>query len=136
VEKVNWNKYLGIPWLHRARSIEQGGLDCYGLVRHFYRNEYGIDIPKWEILHCHNGMKATQDIAIENNLYTDNPFIKVDIPQEGDLILFNILGFPIHVGIYIDNNSFLHSRREDYNSEIVKLDKWRNRIDGFYRIKN
>ena len=39
------NDYIGLPYKWGGR--EWDGLDCYGLVKLVYREEYGIILPDW-----------------------------------------------------------------------------------------
>lgn len=60
---------------------------------------------------------------------------QVSRPQLGDVVLMLLGGQRPHVGIMLDDNSFLHFSESD---KMVKRDfrkalRWRNRVDGFYR---
>jgi cell wall-associated NlpC family hydrolase len=59
-------------------------------------------------------------------------FIKVNAAQLGDVMSINIKGMPCHVGIYIDDKTFLHTMKK-IGSVIDRLDKWQKRIEGYYR---
>ena len=125
---MNYNKYIGLPYKENGR--DETGLDCWGLARLFYKNELNISLPSYSELY--NG---SSDITLPQtvNYYKDN-WTKVESPKSGDLCVFNILGEPSHIGIYIGENKFLHSR-EGKDSVIDRLDssQWIRRLEGFYR---
>ena len=61
---------------------------------------------------------------------------KID-PSEarpGDVILFRMLGVPIHVGVLCGDGLFLHCER-GCNSCVERLQSsaWKRRIEGYYR---
>ena len=40
--------YVGLPFAPRGRDLERdGGLDCWGLVRHVYARELGLTLPSF-----------------------------------------------------------------------------------------
>lgn len=137
LEGVNWNQYVGIPWVHRGRELDiNTGLDCYGLVRLFYKQEYDIILPKWDVIISSDNPQVTDNLVKSNGVEHDHPFIETTKPNTGDVVLMNILGFPVHVGIFVNNKYLLHSRQQSSLSEIVSFDKWSKRVDGYYTIKN
>lgn len=124
---MNYDKYIGLPYLDNGRT--EAGLDCWGLARLFYKNEYNIDLPSYG----EEYIGGTDPYIVKAvNLYKDN-WEQVTTPNPGDLCLFNIFGEPMHVGIFIGNNKFLHCRIGS-DSVIESLDnvKWKNRFQGFY----
>ena len=124
------NKYIGLPF--KANGRDETGLDCWGLVRLFYKNELDISLPSFE---------ASYDLADDLRIaelmaqYKEG-WTKQDSPEPGSAILFRILGNVTHIGIYVDNNKFLHIR-ENSDSVLESLDnfKWSKRIEGFYKYQ-
>jgi proteasome lid subunit RPN8/RPN11 len=90
-----------------GRQFFHGVLDCYSLIRDWYRQERGIDLldfPRRDVWWKNGG-----------NLYVDNfakaGFYRVDEDdlKEGDVILMQVMSnVPNHGAIYIGNNSILH----------------------------
>jgi hypothetical protein len=122
-----YDKYIGIPYKENGRTDD--GLDCWGLVRLFYKQEFNIDLPSYEDEYVGSyDPKVPQTI----NYYKDS-WSKTMSPKLGDICLFNILGEPTHVGIYFENNKFLHAR--DGHSTVIESllrPAWKNRLEGIY----
>ena len=119
---INWNNYLEIPY---------DELDCWRLARRFYFNEYGVELPEFTSVYYNNDA-GKLDEEIHQNKIRDL-FIQVSNRQPGDLILFRMLGHPIHVGICVNTKKFLHTQ-QGLKSTIADYDKWRSRVEGFYRL--
>lgn len=125
---MNYDRYIGLPYKENGR--DELGVDCWGLARLFYKQELGIELPSYTELY--SGSYDPKVVAAIN--YYKDTWTSVETPQPGDLCLFNILGEPSHVGIYIDNGKFLHSRDgKDSVIESINNAKWFNRLQGFYR---
>lgn len=125
---MNYDKYIGLPYRDNGRT--EAGVDCWGLARLFYKQELGIELPSYsEEYFGGSDPQITQ--AVE--LYRDN-WEESNAPTIGDLCLFNILGEPTHVGVYVGENKFLHCR-QNLDAVIESLDnvKWKNRFQGFYK---
>jgi sulfur carrier protein ThiS len=124
---MNYDKYIGLPYLDNGRTT--AGLDCWGLARLFYKNEYNIELPSYVDEYV-GGTDPYISQAV--NLYKDN-WEEITTPNVGDLCLFNIFGEPMHVGIYVGDNKFLHCRiGSDSVIESLNNIKWKNRFVGFY----
>jgi len=125
---MNYDKYIGLRYLDNGRT--ESGVDCWGLARLFYKQEYGIDLPSYSEEYS-GGTDARILQVVE--LYRDNWEESAE-PEAGDLCLFNMLGEPMHVGVYVGNNKFLHSRRgSDSVIESLNNIKWKNRFVAFYK---
>lgn len=59
---------------------------------------------------------------------------RVEIPQENDVVVFNIAGKPAHVGVCLGRGDFLHVE-EGSKSCVERLSSpmWSRRIEGYYR---
>lgn len=42
------NKMVGTPWVRGSDSLDNGGLDCWGLVTHSFAEVDGVELPKPE----------------------------------------------------------------------------------------
>ena len=125
---MNYDKYIGLPYLDNGRT--ELGVDCWGLARLVYQDEYGIDLPSYTEEYIGG---SDPHIVEAVNLYKDN-WEDTTTPSIGDLCLFNIFGEPMHVGVYFGDNKFLHSRRgSDSVVESLNNIKWKNRFVGFYK---
>ena len=125
---MNYDKYIGLPYLDNGRTPT--GVDCWGLARLFYKDEFGIDLPSY----TEEYIGGTDPHIVEAvNLYKDN-WEEITTPTIGDLCLFNIFGEPMHVGVFIGDNKFLHCRRgSDSVIESLTNIKWKNRFVAFYK---
>jgi cell wall-associated NlpC family hydrolase len=94
-----------------GRQFAHGSLDCYGLIRDWYRIERGIELPDFE------RPDGWWDDGT-SNLYLDN-FKKAgfaDVGQHAELQLGDVLlmqirsknGVPNHAGIYLGDGVLLH----------------------------
>jgi sulfur carrier protein ThiS len=124
---MNYDKYIGLPYLDNGRT--QAGVDCWGLARLFYKDEFDIDLPSYSQDYIGGtDPHITEVIDLYKNNWEDTT-----TPNIGDLCLFNILGEPMHVGVYLGDNKFLHCRRgSDSVIESLSNIKWKNRFLGFY----
>lgn len=125
---MNYNKYIGLPYKNLGR--DEAGIDCWGLVRLFYKNELQIDLPSYDNLYTNSDSAEVPELLSK---YKDN-WLQDNKGAPGDVCLFNIYGEPSHVGIYVGDNKFLHAR-EGRDSVIDSLDspQWSKRFQGFFK---
>ena len=117
-----------------GREFEMGTSDCYGLLRDYYQNEFGIELPNYarpdEFWH--------QGLDLYSGLYMKTGFEPIHVPQREwrhvDAVLMAILApFANHVGIVMENGQILHhmfgrlSAVDDYKGI------WRNSTVGTFR---
>lgn len=108
------------------------GADCYGLA-YLFGKSIGIDLPEYLEKPCLNSNEISDSINQEKHRFQK---ISRNGLKKGDLILFNILGKPIHIGIVISSNLMLHSFEGNGFSSIESFDSqlWKKRIDSFWRL--
>jgi len=126
---MKYDKYIGLPYLTNGRT--EAGVDCWGLVRLFYRDELNIDLPSYT-----DNYNGADDPAIMELMseYKDINWKKQTVPEIGDVCVFNIYGEPCHVGVYIGNSKFMHSREgRDVVIESLDSPKWSKRLEGCYK---
>jgi sulfur carrier protein ThiS len=123
-----YNKYIGLPYQANGRTTS--GIDCWGLAVLVYSEELGIELPSF----TDSYLGITGEGVSELVKVTKEGWQLVQDYKLGDLCVFNILGEPTHVGIYVGDNKFLHIR-EGMDSVIESLDsyRWRHRLEGTYR---
>lgn len=130
---MDWiDKYVNIPYKLHSRTMEY--CDCYGLAWLIYKNEFGIELPKFDELYSENS--DNEEILKLFESQVEN-WKKVSFPNIGDLIYLRSSVFKKHVGVFVGNNKFLHNTHKGATSTIADLKsiKWRNRIIGYYRYE-
>jgi cell wall-associated NlpC family hydrolase len=101
--------YLNLPYIFGGASPT--GFDCSGLVLYLY-NQQGFTMPHG-VIHMRPTLKLTKN------------------PQKGDVIFFfNDNGIAGHVGIYIDEERFIHAPKEGavIRYEKLKHPYWQKRF--------
>jgi cell wall-associated NlpC family hydrolase len=112
-------KYVGIPYKE---------LDCWGLVKKFYAEEYKIILKSY-----YDKPPMDKDISKDIAYSGMADFTQVEFPMHGDIVLIKILGVPCHVGVYLEGNKLLHTR-EKSGSVIDRFNKWSKMVEGYYRL--
>ncbi len=123
----NWvNKYIGIPYVVRGESFD--GADCLGLAKLIYREELDIQLPNYNNIGTEDLDAAANEIATHKD-----GWVRVDEPSEFCVVLLKLAGYPIHLGVCINNSEMIHSLK-CHNSAIERFNgmKWNKRIEGFY----
>lgn len=85
-------KYIGVPYLWDGTTPE--GFDCSGFVQYVMKQ---------------NGISITR--TTETQWANDGIFVAQSDLQPGDLVYFGNSSSPFHVGIYIGDNTMIHSPR-------------------------
>jgi cell wall-associated NlpC family hydrolase len=128
-------KYMRIPFKTKGHSFS--GCDCGGLVWLIYKEELGIELPKW--FEMYEGTRIEHSVLLTETVSTmlGENGIEVDIKERKpfDVIGFNICGAPIHVGIAVNDRFFLHIMQGTTRVVQERFDSlpWRKRIAGCFR---
>lgn len=131
---MDFNKYVGLPYRHKGRDAS--GVDCWGLVRLFCKQELGVELPSFNGVYYTTDTEFVGEGANEIRKSLSDILIKTEDPKPGDICRFNIIGYPIHVGIVCDARHFLHVE-EFKNANIARYDRnpWNKRISEFYHVR-
>ncbi len=125
-------KYIGIPFKEHGRT--ERGLDCWGLVRLVFREEYSIELPS---IHTYSDTKddvAGMKAAIEKEQKKWIPIEDIEDAIDGDVLILRMAGHPIHVGLVVGDGEFIHAYegqnvvKENYQSR-----RWKNKVVNVYR---
>ena len=119
--------FIGLPYKPKGRNFS--GVDCYGVAYLFQREIMGNEVPSYAENYSDPDARGSVANAIVSNA---GNWLAVDTPERGDVILFNLLGLPVHCGVYVGDGDFLHSLKGTQTC-IERLDSitWSKRI---YRI--
>jgi cell wall-associated NlpC family hydrolase len=125
-------EYIGKSY--KAFSRGPDSFDCCGLVMDIYSKTLGITLTD----HAYSNTHEFRDNAIiYNQEESAKVWDKIQSPKLHDLVVFNIGGYPVHVGVMIDSKRFIHAHEScGIAIESVESVKWRNRINGYYRHRD
>jgi cell wall-associated NlpC family hydrolase len=93
------SNFLGTPYLWGGTSPSTG-FDCSGFTQYVYRH-FGISLGRTTYDQINDGVQVSRD-----NL------------QPGDLVFFGSSGSPSHMGIYVGDNTYIHSPR---TGDVIKV---------------
>ena len=127
---INWvRKYIGLTYKDASWGPEY--YDCWGLLALVYKDEFDIDIIKDMTLYSSKVGKIQRFKEYKSR------WIEISNPEIGDVILFLIGGQIPHCGIYIGNNTMLHTI-DGAMSCIQRVDniRWKSRFNGYYKYRN
>ena len=110
--------WYGTPY--RLGGTTKKGVDCSAFSQFLFASVYGLSIPR----------TAREQYSLTNRIS------RTDL-KEGDLIFFNTHGGISHVGVYLQNNKFVHSSTSGgvMISDIFD-EYWARKFVGVGRIKN
>ena len=120
-----------------GRQFVWGSDDCYGLLRDFYKDMFGIELENiarpeyfWD-----NGMNLYMDH------YYSQGFRPIDVHptqwQFGDVALMAIRSnTPNHVAIMVEDNKILHHLYNGLSTIELYKGNWRDRTVGIFRHKD
>jgi sulfur carrier protein ThiS len=124
---MNFEKYIGIPFLEKGR--DESGVDCWGLVRLIYKQEYDIALPSFV-----EDYELSDDARI-GELFAQykEGWTPLTQPTIGCVVIFRMFGTESHIGVVVDNSHFIHVREgRDSVIESLESGKWAKRIVGYY----
>lgn len=93
------SNFLGTPYLWGGTSPSTG-FDCSGFTQYVYAH-FGISLGRTTYDQINDGYEVSKDEL-----------------QSGDLVFFGKGGDPTHMGIYVGNNTYIHSPR---TGDVLKI---------------
>lgn len=119
---MNLQDYLGRRYL-------DGRHDCYGLVRDFYRREYGLTLRNYArpVGFDHSGLLLlTDNFRREGFEIVNTP---IALLETGDGLLMMLASRQVnHVGVYIGEKKFLHHLYQRPSSVETLDPRWQQRL--------
>lgn len=125
--------YVGIPFKLHGETRE--GLDCWGLVRLWYREQYGIDLPAFGDQYGReiNAAERAHLAALIRGESAEWKPIRAGHEARGHVVLCRIMGDESHLGIVVERGRMLHARPgTDSCVEAYTGPTWARRLAGFY----
>lgn len=120
--------YIGIPF--RARGRDRSGIDCYGLVRLYLREQHGIELDEYE--YDVDDRPACGKVV--GQAARSTPWTTVEEPRPGDVAILRVMGQPMHCAVCIGGGRILHaSDRVGTCIERLASPAWARRVIGYRR---
>jgi cell wall-associated NlpC family hydrolase len=104
---------------YRLGGTTKSGIDCSAFMQVLFTSLYGVSLPR----------TAREQHAIGRKL-------SMTELKEGDLVFFNTTGGVSHVGMYLQNNKFLHASSSGVTISDLFEDYWARRFIGAQRIED
>lgn len=125
-----WNRYIGIPFAEKGRTLE--GCDCWGLVRLVYQIELGIKLPSYDA--CYETTQDRDALAKVIAEERASRWLHPEKPQAMDVIILNMRGVPMHVGLVTKPGHMIHCAQGiDTVHEKFDTMRWHHNVKGFAR---
>lgn len=111
--------YVGIPY--RRGGETRDGADCWGLVRLWFREQLGVELPMVSD-------DALREVERQRCLWTP-----IETPARGDLLLFRQPGRAVHCAVALGDGRMLHAV-EGQTSRIDRIGwPWTSWLLGVFR---
>jgi len=118
----DYSKLIGIPYKT---------LDCWGVVREFYKIVFNLELKQY-----YGEVPETRDMA-RNIVYAsmkDFKEVSSDKREFGDILLIKLFGVESHIAVYIGAGKILHTSKHS-GCLIENVARWEKLIVGTYRVK-
>lgn len=104
---------------YRLGGTSKAGIDCSALMQVFFTALYGVSLPR----------TAREQYKFSHRIS------RTEL-REGDLVFFNTTGGVSHVGMYLQNNKFVHASSSGVTISDLFEDYWMRRFIGVGRVEN
>lgn len=126
---------LPIPFVEKGR--DRRGCDCWGIVLMYYKWKFDVDLPKFEDVYLkykypENGVEDFREVV-----HPMEQFTEISSPDQDDIVVLNVHGRPVHVGVMIDCQRFIHTYKgSGVCIESIDDQNWQTKIESFHRWSN
>lgn len=103
---------------YRLGGATKDGIDCSALMQILFTSLYGISIPR-----------------TAREQYDFSRKISRTELKEGDLVFFNTIGGVSHVGMYLQNNKFIHASTSGVTISDLYDEYWMKKFIGVGRVE-
>ena len=120
----NAESWLGTPWMHN-QQLKGIGVDCIRFLE-AVAIESGLDIEPLPKHYC----RTPTGNAFKD--YLDRNFTPTDRVKTGTILLFQVKGICTHVGIAVNENTFIHAGK----TKVIKMSlngKFQRNLKGIYQ---
>lgn len=108
-----------------GRSYQE--YNCWDLIKSLYEDIYDLDI------HEYYGDNVPKRQEVEKLIRTNaGEFVKVGLPEPGDILTIKVFGIESHMSLYLGNNKMIHSR-EKTGVVIESASRYEKLITGIWR---
>lgn len=123
---------MHVPFVEKGRTMV--GADCWGLVRLIYQNELGVELPDYLEFYDNTNEREKLSLVIEQE--SANNWQSTNEPKEFDVVILNMRGVPMHVGVVTKKNHMIHCARGIGTAhEHYGISRWKHKVVGFERWK-
>lgn len=121
--------YLRLPFVHQGRGWS--GVDCFGLVLLYYREEFGLRLPDFTgyDLHWH---RHGEEYFL-SKLHAWNFQTVTTAPRRGDGLLFTTRDRISHCGLVWDDEYFLHMTQDGCATHPWRQGYWATQLHSTCR---
>lgn len=130
-----WGRYLAIPFRERGRSWR--GCDCRGLAFLVLEEECGVRVP--EPAELYGSTDPRNGAALADFARAQAALWRPAAIEPFAVLSFAVAGRPVHVGVAIDQQTFLHAQ-QGVGVRVASLaerepgeTRWGERLLGAYR---
>jgi hypothetical protein len=103
---------------YRLGGTTKAGVDCSALMQAFFTSLYGLALPR----------------TAKEQYNLCRKISRTEL-KEGDLVFFNTTGGVSHVGMYLQNNKFVHASSSGVAIGDLFEDYWMRRFIGVGRVE-
>jgi cell wall-associated NlpC family hydrolase len=103
---------------YRLGGATKDGIDCSALMQILFTSLYGITLPR-----------------TAREQYDFSRKISRTELKEGDLVFFNTIGGVSHVGMYLQNNKFIHASTSGVTISDLYDEYWMKKFIGVGRVE-